>query len=62
VGWININPTNGGLTINPVTGSFDGCAWGENIGWIRFKSTDPTYDVAISVQCVYLPIVLRNAP
>jgi hypothetical protein len=64
VGWINFNPTNGGVTIDPATGSFDGYAWGENIGWIHFKNADPAYNVVgpVSQYHVYLPIVLRNAP
>ena len=62
VGWINFNPTIGGVTIDPATGSFDGYAWGENIGWIHFKG--PGYSVvgpATRYQ-VYLPLVLRDAP
>jgi hypothetical protein len=35
-GWINFNPTHGGIAIDPVTGKFSGYAWGENIGWIKF--------------------------
>ena len=46
-GWIDFNPTNGGVTIDPATGSFDGYAWGENIGWVHFKKTGiPAYNVA----------------
>ena len=33
------------MTIDPVTGEFDGYAWGENIGWIHFKNADPAYNV-----------------
>jgi hypothetical protein len=33
------------VTIDPATGSFDGYAWGENVGWIHFKGTDPAYNV-----------------
>jgi hypothetical protein len=48
------------VTIDPATGSFDGYAWAENVGWIHFRNTDPAYNVAISVHRVYLPVVLRN--
>jgi hypothetical protein len=33
VGWINFNPTNGGVTV--YSDHLEGYAWGENIGWIR---------------------------
>jgi hypothetical protein len=33
VGWINFNPTHGGVTV--YDDHLEGCAWGENIGWIR---------------------------
>ncbi|TAN38746.1 MAG: hypothetical protein EPN25_12945 [Nitrospirae bacterium] len=50
-GWINFNPTNGGVTADPVTGQFDGYAWGENIGWIHFKNASPAYGVAtVSIE------------
>ena len=39
VGWINFEPSNGGVTIDS-DGNFDGRAWGENIGWINFNSSD----------------------
>jgi hypothetical protein len=32
-GWINLNPTNGGVTV--CADHLEGYAWGENIGWIR---------------------------
>jgi len=48
VGWINFNPSDGGVTIDPDTGSFDGYAWGENVGWIHFKNADPAYNVVIA--------------
>jgi len=28
-----------GVAIDPATGEFSGKAWGENIGWITFRST-----------------------
>ncbi len=45
VGWINFSPTDGGVTIDPVTGDFDGYAWGENVGWINFQNDSPAYKV-----------------
>jgi hypothetical protein len=64
VGWINFAPTNGGVTIDPTTGSFDGYAWGENIGWIHFKNVSPAYNVVGPVFSypVFLPLVMRNVP
>jgi hypothetical protein len=38
VGWINFEPTGGGVRIDPASGVFSGYAWGENIGWINFAS------------------------
>ena len=37
VGWINFNPSNGGVTV--YADRLEGDAWGENIGWIRLKGT-----------------------
>ena len=51
MGWINFNPTHGGVTIDPYisgdsgTGKFGGYAWGENIGWIHFQNASPEYYV-----------------
>ena len=44
-GWINFNPTDGGVTADPVAGEFDGYAWGENVGWIHFRTASPAYGV-----------------
>ena len=33
VGWINFNPTHGGVTV--YADHLEGYAWGENVGWIR---------------------------
>src|SRR5579863_554273 len=35
-GWINLNPTNGGV-LNNGNGVLSGSAWGEGIGWIHFS-------------------------
>jgi hypothetical protein len=62
VGWINFNPKDGGVTIDPATGSFDGYAWGENVGWIHFKNANPWYNVVTTFRhgLVFLPLVLRS--
>ena len=49
MGWISFSCANTnscatgdfGVTIDPNTGEFSGNAWGENIGWISFRSTGP---------------------
>lgn len=38
MGWINLNPTHGGVT-NTINGVLGGYAWGENTGWINFAPT-----------------------
>jgi len=37
-GWANAAPTNGGVTVHfdGASGYLTGCAWGENIGWVKF--------------------------
>jgi hypothetical protein len=45
VGWINLAPTHGGVTV--YSDHLEGYAWAENIGWIRLGTTgsgDPYYD------------------
>ena len=37
-GWINLAPTNGGVT-NDAEGHLAGYAWGQNTGWINFAPT-----------------------
>jgi len=39
VGWINMNPTNGGV-INDGSGNLSGYAWGELTGYINFAPTN----------------------
>jgi hypothetical protein len=36
-GWVNVSPTNGGVTVHfdGTSGYLTGYAWGENIGWIK---------------------------
>jgi len=36
VGWINFNPSHGGVTV--YADHVEGYAWGENVGWIRLGS------------------------
>jgi hypothetical protein len=62
VGWIKFDPTDGGVSIDPNTGSFDGYAWGENVGWIHFKNSDPAYNVVATSNRVYLPLVMHIEP
>lgn len=38
-GWINLNPTNGGVANNG-NGTLSGYAWGEGTGWINFNPTN----------------------
>jgi len=42
-GWVHLNPTSGGVTINKTDKQFDGWAWGGNIvtGWISFNCRNP---------------------
>jgi hypothetical protein len=60
VGWIRFDPTHGGVAIDPATGSFDGYAWGENVGWIRFAGAND--GVGMVIHHVHLPLVLREYP
>ncbi len=39
VGWINLNPTNGGVS-NTINGILSGYAWSQNAGWINFAPTN----------------------
>lgn len=39
IGWINLAPTNGGVTNNG-EGTLAGYAWGEHTGWINFVPTN----------------------
>lgn len=39
MGWINLQPTNGGVT-NTCSGVVGGTAWGQNTGWINFSPTN----------------------
>lgn len=39
VGWINFQPTNGGI-VNDGDGNLSGYAWGELAGWINFNPTN----------------------
>ena len=43
--------------MDPATGSFDGYAWAQNVGWIRFRNENPAYLVALTAYRVYLLIV-----
>lgn len=45
LGWINLKPTNYGLSINSTTGAISGYAWSQIGGWINFSPTN--YGVSI---------------
>ncbi len=49
VGWINLNPTGGGVTVYDSV--LAGFAWGENVGWINFNcwTTLTCLDVSYNV-------------
>jgi len=42
-GWLNFNPANGGVTVNAAGGYLAGCAWGENVGWVKLGSGTGPY-------------------
>lgn len=39
IGWIQMDPSPGGVFIDNSTGAFSGYAWSDNIGWIDFTDT-----------------------
>ncbi len=39
IGWVNLTPTGGGVTIDPVTGVLGGTAYSSVGGWINFSPT-----------------------
>lgn len=47
IGWIQMNPSLGGVTLDDVTGDLNGYAWSDNIGWVSFDATDGTHPSAI---------------
>jgi hypothetical protein len=57
VGWINFNPSHSQVTVDPVSGDFDGYAWAENVGWIHFQNASPEY----YVQTDWTPTVVTLA-
>lgn len=62
VGWINFDPGDGGVTIDPASGDFSGHAWGENVGWISFNSSGPVpYKVSMLLCRIYLSLVIKGA-
>jgi len=44
-GWINLNPTNGGV-VNDGSGNLSGYAWGEGTGWINFDPANGGVTIA----------------
>ncbi|MFA6524597.1 MAG: carboxypeptidase-like regulatory domain-containing protein [Candidatus Paceibacterota bacterium] len=47
IGWINLAPTNGGVT-NTVQGILGGNAFGENTGWVNFDPDNGGVTISIS--------------
>jgi hypothetical protein len=47
-GWLRFDPSGGGVSLNPASGSFDGWAWSENLGWLHFKGGSPAYNVVFA--------------
>lgn len=43
IGWIQMNPTFGGVSLDDATGDLNGYAWSENIGWVWLDATDATH-------------------
>ena len=59
-GWINFNSSFGGMTVNPVSGAFDGYAWAENVGWISFKGHGLVpYNVVLHLARLFLSLIRR---
>jgi len=68
-GWINFNPSDSQVTIDPATGEFDGYAWAENVGWIHFSNSGANdYGVLTSWRGssgggdndIFLPIIFKS--
>ena len=47
IGWIQFDPSLGGVTLDNATGDLSGYAWSDNIGWVSFDATDATHPSAI---------------
>jgi peptidoglycan hydrolase-like protein with peptidoglycan-binding domain len=45
IGWINLSPTGGGVTINPNTGVLSGTAYATVGGWINFSTTGTSVSI-----------------
>lgn len=43
IGWIQFNPSYGGVFYNTSTGNLSGYAWSSNIGWIKFNELSSYY-------------------
>lgn len=52
IGWINFNPTDSGVTINPSTGALSGYAYANTGSWINFNPTDVAggTDVGVTIN------------
>jgi hypothetical protein len=47
IGWIQFNPTYGGVFLDNATGELSGYAWSDNIGWVSFDASDANHPSAI---------------
>lgn len=47
IGWIQMDPAFGGVSLDDVSGDFSGFAWSDNIGWVSFDASDGTHPSAI---------------
>jgi hypothetical protein len=55
IGWIQFNPSFGGVFLDDATGDLSGYAWSDNIGWIDFGPTSgfpetPSYGAKIDIS------------
>ena len=41
IGWIQMNPSPGGVFLDDTNGNLSGYAWSDNIGWVNFNPTGP---------------------
>ena len=46
IGWIQFNPTSGGVFLDDSDGNLSGYAWSDNIGWVWFDASDATHPSA----------------
>ena len=49
IGWVNLQPTGAGVTVNPNTGALSGYAWSNTGSWINFSPTTVPGGTAVGV-------------